>query len=116
MAARKKPEAPDLSGFTTIDTELDQYPTWDWDKDGDIYGTVEKVKQVTVTRQGKEEITQFAVVDVDGNRYLLWHTANLDNLFTIMEPGGTVYVHFIEKVALSGGRTMRKFDAAYKPA
>ena len=61
MATAKQEDTPDLDGFQDIDTDLDQHPDWDWEKDGTLLGTVVKLKEVTVQRRDGEQDTRFAV-------------------------------------------------------
>ena len=115
MTKTKKPTAEDLAGFHDVDTELDQYDAHEWDTDPICFGTVVKIKDATVQRNGEDVETQFAVIETAKGPVNMWHTANLDELFNVMEPGGQVFVEFLQKVPLTRGRTMRTFNAKYRP-
>lgn len=115
MATNEKqttaPQPP--AGMRQIDTDLDAFPSWDWDKDGLLHGNVIKCKSAKVKRDNSVTPvdTRLCVVDVKGDKYLFWESAGLGELFDEVRPGNSVWVNPGDKVPLSRGRTMRTFEA-----
>ena len=100
------------SNFKKADTDLDNYPDWDFEKHPSLHCIVDKVKDVTVSRKGKaDQDTQLAVIDVGGVKHLLWRSANLDKFFEDIGPGSEIMVVYRGMEPLKHGRTMKMFDA-----
>lgn len=113
--AENKPETKATrtppAGMKQVDTDIDQYPKWDFDKDELLEGTVTKVKNVTVQRNGEDEETKMAVVEVNGEKRILWMSSNLEEFFEAIGPGSEIWVLFKGMEPLGKGKTMRSFDA-----
>ena len=112
-ATTAQPEIP--AGFTKADTDLDDFPAHEWDKEPQLVGEVLKVKPTVVMRRGKPVDTVVAPVRKDDGEVVnLWHTANLSDLFDNIQPGSEIHITFTHFESLSEGRKMRMFSAYYK--
>lgn len=109
-----KDDATLPAGFARVDTDLDSYPAWDFDVRDTLQGKVEKVKTVEVTRNKELVECRMAVVNVNGDRCLLWESANLERLFDDLRPGAEVFVKYHGKEDIGKGKTMRRFTAGVK--
>ena len=103
------------AGFQQADTDVDQYLKWDWDQVSTLQGIVIKVKEVTVSdSRGMDRDVRFAVVEVDGEAFNLWESANLKDLFNNIQAGNEIHVTFTGMKTLPGLKSMRTFKAFWK--
>lgn len=100
-----------LRGMRRVDTEVDQYPSWDWGEGKALAGKVIKLKEVTVNRRSGPEQTRMAIVETTGGRFTFWETASLVTFFNELQPGSDIVVIHRGKEELSGGRDIHLFDA-----
>lgn len=101
-------------GFTKADTDVDDYPAWDFTK-GSLTGTVAKVKTVELIRRGEPVDVRLAIVDeVGGIKVALWESANLGDFFDHIEAGTEIAISQRGTAKLSGAREMNLYDAFYR--
>ena len=106
-------EAMVPDGMLRADTDVDNYPAWDFEH-GSLTGEVLKVKTVELIRRGEPVDVRLAVVEeVGGQRFLLWESANLTNFFDNIGAGVEIAISQRGEVSLRGGRTMKLYDAFY---
>lgn len=104
------------AGYKQIDTDVDQYPSWEWDTMGEIQGTVVKLKTVPVRRRDKPDPvpTRMAVVDVSGKKYIVWESAGMGQFMDEVGPGSMILMIPTGTMPLSDSREMRLFDCYVK--
>ena len=100
-----------IDGLKKADTDVDNFPQWDFQKQGPLSGTVVKIKGTVQTRRGEEIDVYLAVVDVGGEFFILWESANLKEFFKEIGAGSTIVVVPRGDVALPGAKRMNLFDA-----
>mgnify|MGYP003120162244 CR=1 FL=1 len=102
-----------IENMQRADTEIDNYPTWDYKKDPPLYGDVQKIKQASVVRRGKSEETRLAIVTNETGTYTLWESAALEDFFNKLELGMFVYIAYEGMEELPNGNRYKKFDARF---
>ena len=108
-----KAEVAAPAGMKRADTDVDNYPAWDFDH-GSLTGVVLKVKTVELIRRGEPVDVRLAVVEeVGGQRFLLWESANLTDFFDNIAAGIEIAITQSGEVNLSGSRVMKLYDAFY---
>lgn len=99
-------------GFRQVDTDVDNYPAWNFASQGELAGRVHKAKTVPLLRRGEEVEVRMVIVEVEGgDRYTLWEGANLTNFFDAVRVGQEILVRYKGEQSLSGGRSMKTYDA-----
>jgi hypothetical protein len=117
MAGTKdQDQAPTDDGFVTV--EYHEFPDVkvDWDETKAVAGTLLWREPVETTGLNGEprKTTFYAIADADGATVGVWGTANLDPQLAKVPDGSQVRIAYIEKKKLTGGRTLRRFEVAYK--
>jgi hypothetical protein len=119
MTDKKTEQALEAAGINLeqmekVDTELDNYPDHDFDKEPVAYGTIVKIKEAQVPRRKGNEIetvdTRLMILESPAGRETVWESANLVNLFDKAAAGQQVVLRFTHKEPLDGGRSMRMFE------
>lgn len=110
-----EPLEPKGSGWDKADTDVDDYPPHDFDKEDLLEGEVIKTKVVPLMRRAELVDVRMAVIaKPDGEMVLLWEAANLGNFFDNIVPGMEIHVRARGVQHLTGKRTMKLFDAYYR--
>lgn len=100
-----------IDGLKKADTDVDNFPQWDFEKQGPLSGVVVKIKGTVQVRRGEEVDVYLAVVDVQGEMFILWESANLKEFFKEIGAGSTIVVVPRGEQKLPGAKTMNIFDA-----
>jgi len=103
-------------GFQQVDSG-DQWPEWDFEQTPSFVANVISRKNVVMTdKKGGKKSTCLMVIDVDHNRYTLWQSAGLSELFKFALPGDAIWVHYKGEIELDGGRNpMKAYDTGINP-
>lgn len=88
----------------------------DWDETKEVEGKLLWRETVPATGLNGEprDATMYAIEGADGTTVGVWSTANLDPQLAKVPDGAQVRIRYIEKKKLPGGRTLRRFEVAYK--
>lgn len=100
-----------IDGLHKADTDVDNFPQWDFDTMGSLSGTVIKVKGTIQVRRGEEVDVDLAVVETKTGTYILWESANLKEFFKEIGAGSTIVVVRRGEQKLPGAKTMKLYDA-----
>ena len=100
-----------IDGLHQADTDVDNFPMWDFDKDGPLSGTIVKVKGTVQVRRGEEVDVYLAVVETRTGTLILWESANLKEFFKAIGAGSTIVVVRRGEQKLPGAKTMKLYDA-----
>lgn len=102
------------AGFKKADTDVDDYPAWDFET-GTFTGVVRKVKTVELIRRGEPVDVRMAVVEeVGGAKFTLWESANLGDFFDHIDTDTEIQISKRGTAKLSGAREMNLYDAFYR--
>lgn len=100
--------------LVNIDLNADDYPDVDWEGMRTVVGKVMKVRdglKVTDPKTGEERPAAYAVIDTEVGPLKMWSSAGLSELFKQAKVGQTWVVRYKGTAQLSGGRSMKVFEA-----
>lgn len=80
----------------------------DWEKTPVLEGKVLSMESIKV---GEEE-RDVMVIDTGSQKVRVFHSAALDEAFSMAELGDSIRLEFRGKVALKGGKTFNRFSVA----
>lgn len=100
-----------IDGLHKADTDVDNFPQWDFDTMGALSGTVIKVKGTIQVRRGEEVDVDLAVVETLSGTFILWESANLKEFFKEIGAGSIIVVVRRGEQKLPGAKTMKLYDA-----
>lgn len=102
-----------MNRMKKADTDVDAFPTWDFDTNDVLQGTIVKVKTTEQIRRGEAVEVRLAIVHVGESDYILWESANLGEFFDSIGAGTEVIVIYKGMEELTGNKRMRVYDAYY---
>lgn len=103
------------AGFEDVTSNFDKLPPFDFEAQDTLEGEVTKISETTITDERGKRDTQVAhVVTDDGEEFALWHSAGLDDLFSVMQKGSRIRVVYTGTKQLDRKRTMKLFRAFHR--
>lgn len=110
----KAPVMP--AGFETV-SDGSLANTHDFDKNPICTGVVRSLKVVPVRRGRVMEDNRLLTVEVEDGTVAVWESANLKDLFDMVEPGDSVYIEKIGTIDLQNGlNPMKQFQTGIQKA
>ena len=100
-----------ISKLKKADTDVDNFPQWDFETQGALSGTVAKLKGTVQVRRGEEVDVYLAVVETADGPFILWESANLKEFFKEIGAGSEIVVIPKGEQDLPGNKRMKLFDA-----
>lgn len=121
-----------MSAKTRNDLPFDLYGTEEWDStpvkenefgvtvrlddedsDNHVFVGIYHSTDVAETENGPTKVHRFN--DMQGNKYTIWGSKDLDDKMAQVEEGEITRVEFLEKIELSKGRTLKRYKVQSKP-
>lgn len=113
--SRREPIDELPEGFEDVSSSYNKLPPWDFKKHSRLVGTVQRIEEAhTKTRFGERDTQVAEVITEDGEEVALWHSAGLNGLFDVMEPGSKIHVTYLGMKALGDGRNMATYRALHR--
>lgn len=100
------------AGAGAAEVETQRPDPQDWETKPILTGTVTEVEALTVD----DRPTHRATVQTDSGEVSLWESASLTRVFGTLKKGDLIFVEYTGMKPLKGGREIRTFNVAVKPA
>lgn len=103
-------------GYETCEVSGDFAPWHDWEKSAVLQGKVVDVRTATLGKGKDKKETRILTVETSAGPRAISESFKLRPLFDMAakKKGREVYIKYLGKVKLKGGRTMRDYIAAIK--
>lgn len=90
-------------------------PTYDFEKNAVLQGTVMSTKTVTLTRRGERiPVKVMQIRDENGEIFSVWESASLIVLFDQVRPGKQVYIEYLGVTPLEDDKTRKDYEVYIK--